>query len=322
MLRSIPVLLAILFLTVCLSSLEGADVSSPAAYKLESGPFKVRSTKELVLSDSNRKKDLQLRINSPEGPGPFPLIVFSHGAYGSKDNYLTLTEYWASHGYVTIQANHSDSHAVGAKLGDMRVFMDWQSRPTDVSFMLDSLDEIEKKSQLEGKIDRKRIGVGGHSFGAHTSLLIGGMRVQKRGQEAAADDKRVLAVIALSPPNLERQMSEKSFEKFARPMLVMTGSEDTDGLFTQEAKLRKRPFEWSPTGDKYLVWVEGLDHGFGGIAGNPLRTKNADHVNYTKMATLAFWDAYLLESKEARAYLKSEQLPAFSKQAELKLERK
>jgi len=322
MLRSIPVLFAILLLAVCLGSLQGADTSPNAGYKLAAGPFKIRSTKELVLSDANRKKELQLRINSPEGQGPFPLIVFSHGAYGSKDNYLTLTEYWASHGYVTIQANHSDSHALGVKRGDMRMFLDWQNRPADISFILDSLDEIEKKSQLEGKIDRKRIGVGGHSFGAHTALLIGGMRVLKGGQETAADDQRVLAVIALSPPNLERQMSEKSFEKFAKPMLVMTGSEDTDSLFTKEAKLRRRPFEWSPTGDKYLVWVEGLDHGFGGIAGNPLRTKNADHVNYTKMATLAFWDAYVLESKEAQAYLKSEQLPAFSKQAELKLERK
>jgi hypothetical protein len=30
---------------------------------------------------------------------------------------------------------------------------------------------------------------------------------------------------------------------------------------------RKKPYELSPPGDKYLVWVEGMDHGFGGIVG-------------------------------------------------------
>jgi hypothetical protein len=39
------------------------------------------------------------------------------------------------------------------------------------------------------------------------------------------------------------------------------------------------------------------------------------------MTTLAFWDAYLKDSKEARAYLESDKLPAFSK-GTLKLERK
>ncbi len=67
----------------------GARADPPAAaYKLEPGPFKVQTIKELVLRAEKQKKDLQLRINRPDGKGPFPIIVFSHGARGSKENHL------------------------------------------------------------------------------------------------------------------------------------------------------------------------------------------------------------------------------------------
>jgi hypothetical protein len=66
------------------------------------------------------------------------------------------------------------------------------------------------------------------------------------------------------------------------------------------------------------VWVEGLDHGYGGITGwnfNPKNKPNADHVRYTKIVTLAFWDAYLKSSQEAREYLKSDKLTRHSEGA-------
>ena len=301
------------------------DAPTGTAYKLEPGPFKVQTIKDLVLKNSQRKKDLQLRITHPDGKGPFPILVWSHGAFGTKDNYLPLTEFWASHGYVTIQANHSDSRALGVKVGDPKAFQGWQSRPVDISFILDSLDELEKKEPaLKGKFDPKRIGVGGHSFGANTAQLIGGARAFLPAGEKSFEDKRVTAVTILSGQGPGEMLTEKSWETFARPMLVMTGSKDGPTRTGQPAEWRKKPYELSPKGDKHLVWVEGLDHGFGGITGVNVNLKNQpneDHVRYTKIATLAFWDAYLKDSKEARAYLESDKLPTFSKQT-LKLERK
>ena len=76
-----------------------AAAGGDEAYKLQPGPFSVRTIKLLVLDDAARKKQLQLRVNYPDGTGLFPIIVWSHGAWGSKDNYLPLTEHWASHGY-------------------------------------------------------------------------------------------------------------------------------------------------------------------------------------------------------------------------------
>ena len=77
----------------------------------------------------------------------------------------------------------------------------------------------------------------------------------------------------------------------------------------------KKPYELSPDGDKYLIRVEGLDHGYGGITGANFSGRNKpndDHIQFTKIATLAFWDAYLKNSQAARAYLTSEQLATFS----------
>ena len=41
---------------------------------------------------SPRDAALQLRISFPKETGPFPVVVWSHGAGGSKDNYTPLVE--------------------------------------------------------------------------------------------------------------------------------------------------------------------------------------------------------------------------------------
>jgi predicted dienelactone hydrolase len=289
------------------------------AYKLELGPHKVQSVARLVLNDAKREKQLQIRIHYPDGDGPFPLIVWSHGAGGSKDNYQTLTQHWASHGYVTIQPTHSDSRSLAAKATDPVNFRDWQSRPADISFIIDSLAELEmKEPALQGRIEAGRIGVGGHSFGANTAQLVGGAMAFPIGGQKSFADQRVRAVVLLSGQGPGEMLTDKSWSNFVKPMLVMSGSADGPTRTGQPAEWRKKPYELSPPGDKYLVWVEGLDHGYGGISGwnfNPKNKPNPDHVGYTKMVTLAYWDAYLKESREAREYLLSDKLSALSKGA-------
>jgi predicted dienelactone hydrolase len=310
--KSTGILLAILFLFVSDAQLK-ADEN---AYKADAGPHRVQSIARLVLTDARRSKELQVRIHYPEASGPFPLIVWSHGAGGSKDNYLTLVQHWASHGYVTIQPTHSDSRSLAARPRDPVSFRDWQSRPADISFILDSLEEIASQAPaFNGLLDGHRIGVGGHSFGANTAQLIGGARAFPLGGEKNFEDPRVTAVMLLSGQGPGEMLTENSWSNFKRPMFVMSGSADGPTRTGQPAQWRKKPYELSPPGDKFLVWVEGLDHGYGGISGwnfNPRNKPNPDHVRYTKIATLAYWDAYLKESQEARDYLFSDKLPMLS----------
>ncbi len=298
------------------SSVPSPDASKDDTQEIERQPLEIGTVPELVLHDANRNKDLRVRINYPKTGGPFPLIVFSHGAWGSKDGHVALTELWASNGYVTIQPDHSDSRALGVKVGDTSVFRAWQERPADVSFILDSLAEIETKvPALKGKLDAGRIGMIGHSYGANTAQLIGGARAFLAGREMSFEDSRVDAVVMLSGQGPGEMLTEKSWEHFTKPLLVMTGSRDGPTRTGQPAAWRKQPYELSPPGDKYLVWVEGMDHGFGGISGLEGRYQfqtNAVHVRYSKIITLTFWDAFLKGNTEALAYLKSDQLPKSS----------
>ncbi|MCX7886595.1 MAG: hypothetical protein N3B01_04965 [Verrucomicrobiae bacterium] len=279
----------------------------------------IRSAPELLLHDAARNKKLPLRVTWPDSPGKFPVIIWSHGAYGSKDAYKPLVEYWARHGYVVIQPTHEDSVALGQKLGDKRVFQLWQTRPADVSFILDSLATIEKlEPSLHGKLDVERIGVGGHSYGANTAQLVGGAKAFVMGREKSFEDKRVRAVMLLSGQGPGEMLTEKSWASFMRPLFVMSGSRDGPTRTGQPAEWRKKPYELSPPGDKYLVWVEGLDHGYGGITGvrfNPKNKDNPDHVRWTQTATLAFWDAYLKGDASAREFLRSDKLAAETKGA-------
>ncbi len=159
---------------------------------------KVRTVDKIVLHDVARRKDIPLKIYYPVGAGPFPVIVFSHGAWASKDSYFALGQYWASHGYVSIHPSHADSRKDSGFRGTLRATISdpqaWEDRPKDISFVLDSLSEVERKAPaLRGKLDRTRIGVGGHSFGAYTAEAVAGATVQMPGrtQPQSFADKRV-----------------------------------------------------------------------------------------------------------------------------------
>src|SRR5262245_22065053 len=144
-----------------------ASVSKPIALKgVDNVP--VSAVELLVLRDQVRRKKLQLRVTYPTAltsAGKMPVIVFSHGRGGSKDDYQLLVQYWCARGYVCIQVNHYDAMPPkGKRLS--RDLRDWASRPKDVSLIVDSLSDIALAiPELAERLDSEHIGVGGHSFG-------------------------------------------------------------------------------------------------------------------------------------------------------------
>ena len=50
---------------------------------------------DFPLRDADRNRDIPLKAYLPEGDGPFPVILFSHGAGGSKDGYAYSNGHWA-----------------------------------------------------------------------------------------------------------------------------------------------------------------------------------------------------------------------------------
>ena len=241
----------------------------PGLYASEPGQLEVTS-QGLELRDEQRDKSLQVKVTFPRQEGSFPLIVYSHGAFGSKDNYGPLVSHWVSHGYVVIQASHSDSLSLGGAggrpgdVGDMRNFQDWHNRPKDVRFILDSLDLVENRTGCS--IDRNRIGVGGHSYGAHTSQLLAGAKTRKNRHGSDHSDPRPKAFLLISPQGQGGLLTANSWAAVKRPLMVITGSEDKVRT-GDEPKTRLDPYRLSPPGHKHALWIEGAAHNFGGIGG-------------------------------------------------------
>ena len=138
-------------------------------YGAGTGEHRVRVADSIEIRDQSRAKNLQVKAYYPEDQGRYPVIVFSHGALGSKNGYEPLVRHWASQGYVVILPTHDDSLSLRRSSGERKTLREeisdpeaWQNRPKDVSLVLDSLGEIERRAPgLVGRMDTSRIGVGG-----------------------------------------------------------------------------------------------------------------------------------------------------------------
>jgi len=135
--------------------------------------------------------------------GAYPLLVFSHGAYGIKtSNESTYTEL-ASHGYVVVSIDHpyhsfytrSEDGTVATISSDFRhefeenmnkgvysnekrynLIQKWMKlRTDDMNFVIDTILKKSKNdnNSLYQHIDTEKIGVFGHSMGGAASVRLG-----------------------------------------------------------------------------------------------------------------------------------------------------
>jgi predicted dienelactone hydrolase len=297
----------------------------PDGYKLETGPLAVTEVAGLVLHDDKRNKDVRVRVFYPVIAGKYPVIVFSHGAGGSDTCCESLTRHWATYGYITLQPIHEDSvvqrrssgdenarfpQAVGEALKNPAL---WESRPHDISFLLDSLAGLQKRvAGLNGKIDTSRIGVAGHYMGAYTAEAIAGALVDLPGRPGQNfSDPRAKAILCLSPQGPGQfGLTVHSFSNISLPFMGITGSLDNLGPLANAA-WHKIPFERSQPGDKYEVFIQGASHMsfITAETANSARSSQAAAIlGYTNSASLAFWDTYLKDDNAAKKFLQSDAL--------------
>ncbi len=263
------------------------------------------SSGTVTLRDGARDKDLEIRCTWPVAEGRYPVIVFSHGLGGSAKGYGPVAEYWASHGYVIVQPTHEDSFK-NMSAEQKRNFLtrskretgDSRQRPKDVSFCLDSLGELESRLPgLKGKCDVSRIGMGGHSYGAWTTMVVGGTQLIAGRFSTSMSDERPKALLLLSPQGLGGGFTEESYKTMTRPTMTVSGTEDTDPFAKEKpAEWRQDPYKFQPPKDKWLVWIESADHALGGVSGadGVMGFKQDDKVREAVLvSSLAFWDTYV-----------------------------
>ncbi len=104
---------------------------------------------------------------------PYPLVAFSHGFGGIRYQSTFLTEHLASHGFVVVAPDHPNNTTfdLDEDLTDAVAL----ARPGDVSSAVDRVVALsEGTGRLEGIVGDGTFAMVGHSFGAWTSLAVGG----------------------------------------------------------------------------------------------------------------------------------------------------
>lgn len=209
------------------------------------------------LRDNDRNKDLRLSIEYPVRPGPHPLILFSPGFRLTNRDYVGLSSFWASRGYVVVRASHAE---MGEEANQTAA--DWRNRVRDLTHVLNSLPQLTQRyAELEGKIDETKIAVAGHGYGSFAALLLGG--AQTFPGAVSYTDPRIKAIIAISPagPSETRGLTRESWANVNVPVLFLTGSADQGSLESDTPEWRREAFALTPAGDKWLVVLQGARHG-------------------------------------------------------------
>lgn len=271
-----------------------APAANPSALPALSGFV----SRDLDWFDADRQRAVPVRLYLPEtaqAQRPVPLVVFSHGIGGSRRGYTYLGQYWASQGYASLHLQHVGSDrtvwtgnplAVVSRLQTAAQESEARARVMDLRFALDQL----LGGDLGSRIDAQRIVAAGHSYGANTTLLAVGARIEREGSVVDLRDGRVKAAIIISAPPFYGEQPERILGGIAVPTLHITATDDVIRVpgYYSPASDRVRVFE-ATGGDKALAVFEGGSHsiftdrgGTGGAALNP-QVKRA-----TQALSLAF----------------------------------
>ncbi|WP_147533726.1 alpha/beta hydrolase family protein [Bacillus marasmi] len=243
------------------------------------------SRKEEFTEDANDNRNVTIQFWYPDVKAhseAFPLVIFSHGAFGLRSsNYSTYQEL-ASNGYVVCSIDHTYhafmteqtdgkriitnmdfmNDAMMAQNGELsekeiyQLEQDWMElRTGDMAFVLDYVKEHVKADNDEtiySLIDLDHIGTFGHSLGGATSAQIG------------REDADVDAVVVIDGTMLGEIIDFKdgktviTNEPYPKPILNLFA----EGHY-QEAK---KDSEYANTVamknaiDSYQVVIEGSDH--------------------------------------------------------------
>lgn len=262
----------------------------------------VISVSPVTLAAPDRGQDLQVRVSAPTIGSDLPVVVFSHGMTLTMDDYAPLVGYWAARGFVVIQPTHLDS--LGLAPDDPRTPLIWRIRTDDLTGILDRLDEIEAAVPgLAGRIDRTRVAVAGHSWGAQTASMLAGARVV--GADGAPGenltDPRVRAAVLLclagtggadlSPMAAQYfPFMSPDFAEMTTPSLIVAGDHDQSPLTVRGPEWFTDGYRLAP-GATDLLTLFGAEHGLGGIHGAfDTRTtdESPERVAVVQQATLAY----------------------------------
>lgn len=290
----------------------------PAALRADYDPLAVDDArpeiKDVVVKDAARSREIPLRIYLPKEKSRAPVILFSHGLGGSRENNEYTNKHWASRGYVVVALQHPGSDEsvwkdvlIRDRMAAMKKAASAENlllRVKDVPVVLDWLatEDAAENKLLSGRLDMNRVGMSGHSFGAVTTQAVSGQTFPKG---KSATEPRIKAAVVMSPSVPRVGSAETAFADVKIPWLLLTGTHDASPFGDFDAKSRQGVFPVLPKGNKYeLVLDKGEHSAFSdrALPGDTLK-RNPNHHRAILALTTAFWDSYLRGNADARKWL-------------------
>ncbi len=249
-----------------------------------------------------------------------PVIIWSHGFGGNRDGASFLSRFLATQGYIIIHLTHigTDSSLWEGKGGHawdilQKIKISRQTtldRMADVPFALDQLPIFAKENPEIGQyMDLSNIGMSGHSFGAMTAQVMAGMKFPNLENDLVnMRDERICCGILYSPTpvaHLTNATPAQVYGSIDIPLLHMTGTKDASPLENYSYEHRLIIHKNADHPDQYVQVLDDGDHMIyngtrGKLGHNP---KREEHEEEIKIASFAFWEAYLKNNIAAKFWL-------------------
>lgn len=249
---------------------------------------------------------LDVALDGEPAAGPFPLVLASHCHNCTRLSNATSAIRLASHGFIVISVDHAGdtlwdsldgneggltTEALAGRVADLQRILD-----TETGFPFDA-------------VDRTRVGVFGHSFGAVTA-----------GRLAQLDD-RVHAAAALAAPMENPFIPGVLAAEIAEPVLFLVAQEDNSitefgNMFIRQNFAKAPAAAWklelADAGHWSVSDLAGLVPGFKAGCGDGIRQTDGEGFTYldpeigraiAASYLTAFFRATLDDDQGARAYL-------------------
>lgn len=266
--------------------------------------------------DETRGRKLPIRVYLPRAADPAPVVMFSHGLGGSRDNNAFLGKHWAQRGYIAVFLQHHGSDEsvwknapplqAMSRLKQAASAENHSARLRDVPVVINALAAWHETEghPLAGRLDLERLGMCGYSFGAVTTQALAGQAAL--GRISFAEPRiRAAVMISPSPPSLGDPAA--AFAPIKIPCLLLTGTRDDSpvGRTTPADRLNvfphlKQAAAWQ------VVFDEATHMDFGDREGVARAPRDRRYHRAIIALTTAFWDAHLKGDPAATAWLNGE----------------
>ncbi|HLX70229.1 MAG TPA: dienelactone hydrolase [Verrucomicrobiae bacterium] len=304
----VPIFLALAFT---------AAAQTPAYDPLVVNTSAVPAMVDLTVHDAARNRDIPLRVYLPANTAPAPVVLFSHGLGGSREGSQYLGTHWAARGYIAVFLQHpgSDDSVWKNESADNRMAAlnrsasvdNFLLRVRDVPAVLDQLAvwNAATNHPLAGRMNLKKVGMSGHSFGAITTQAVSGESFPTTGRRFT--DPRITAAMAFSPSSPKSGNTAAAFGEVKIPWMLMTGTKDVAPIGNEDVKSRLAVYSSLKGAPKYEVVLFNAEHSAFTDRALPgdQEPRNPNHHRVILALSTVFWDAYLRDDAAALAWLNS-----------------